>query len=410
MAFLWRKKIERTDIDGKTQLVEVGKYQIGYRIKVNGQWQAKMQTTGTDNLKAALKALGKFEANHVKGVNDILFGDFINHMSRIQSKTTKNFQRKEKYTFDRFTRAFGDLHMSAMTAAKILDWQEGLLDGSGNGKLALAHGTVNKYMRSLRHVFNVAIDREAFSGPSPFSKIEICEAGKPRDLILDPDEQGRLLQACLIPVPHRPTALEPEVLHDIVLFALRLGLRKGEIIGVNRKKDGKDFKVGGLHVRDWDRRSKVLSFYRPKTDSNTSIDLSGFPQMVEILERTVTNKRDPDEFIFKSHGHQIFDIGDAYRRALTFAKIQKLSKITGQPLNFTFHDLRHTACVDMLRVGIHLEVVAHILGDNINTVYKVYANELQEGHVKDAMAQLSKHHDRADKDSIGTLRVVGGRG
>jgi integrase len=201
----------------------------------------------------------------------------------------------------------------------------------------------------------------------------------------------------------------PQLLHDIVLIALRLGLRKGEIIGVNRMQAGTYAKVGGLKIRNWDGPKKVLTFFRPKTNTETAIDLSEFPLMVELFDRYTAGRQDADGLLFRFKGQPIFDITKAYRHALQEARIVKLKKITGEAINFTFHDLRHTATADLLASGMPLEVVATVLGDNYATVYKVYARTLQKGQVKAGMGAYAKYLEAGRENEKGeVLKVVNG--
>ncbi|HTB22193.1 MAG TPA: tyrosine-type recombinase/integrase [bacterium] len=395
MAYLWRRSKPVTDSRGKPifdetgrpKTEQVGKWLIVDKFKVQGKWRNQTFPTGTEDFLTAQKELGKHElrvGNRVGGVRDTPFNVFLKDMRTFQGKATLSYDRKEKYTYSMLEKEFGTRLLGEFTPVFIEDWQESLFERG------LAQSTIHKYMGSLRHILNIGIKRDAFRGPNPFVKVDICKPGKPRELILSPEEQVKLLKACLIP-QNDAHAIDPKTLHDIVFVALRLGMRKGEIIGVPRYSGGIGKKVGGLRVRDYDPKTKVLKFYRSKTDSMTEIDLSGFPDMAEVFARRAKGKTDPNEFLFTRRGKPIFDVCKAYRLAITKAKIEKIDKRTGKVINFTFHDLRHTACVDQLRAGVPLEVVARVLGDDIRTIHKVYARELQQGHMAAGMKLFAQY-------------------
>jgi integrase len=393
MAYLWRRSKPVLDTKGKPVLDEtgkpkveqVGKWLIIDKLKVNGTWRNRTVSTDTVDQAKAQKALGRYEerlGTHSGGRKDSTVSEFMSQMRQIQSKAVKSYFWKDKYTYDFLEREFGRNIFGELTPRLLTEWQDGLL------AKGLSGSTVHKYMGSLRHIINIAIRHEAFTGNNPFLRITLCKPSKPREFMLSVDEQARLLKACLVPNSHN-CAMPPQILYDVVFIAMRLGLRRGEIIGVNRKSEQGQEKVGGLRVRDLDPKTKVLKFYRPKTDSMTEVDLSGFPQMVEVLERNAKGKNDPADFLFTFRDKPLFGIDKAFRLAVQRAKFSKHDKRTGKDMACHFHDLRKVATVSMLR-AMPLEVVAHVIGDDIRTLHKFYANSLLEGHVKAGMRKFSQ--------------------
>jgi integrase len=202
--------------------------------------------------------------------------------------------------------------------------------------------TVHRELSLLRRVLNVAV-RNGWLVKNPFDMGDsLIRPGdeKPRERILNREEEARLLAAC--------TGLR-EHLRAIVICALDTGMRQGEL-----------FKLAWSDV-DFDNRIITVQAFNTKTLRQRQV------AMTERLTREFyalynLSTKQPDALVF----------GITTSASNAFDKARRLA---GLP-DLRFHDLRHTHATRLVAAHIPLSEVGRVLGHTqpVTTYRYVNAN------------------------------------
>jgi len=195
--------------------------------------------------------------------------------------------------------------------------------------------TVNKEVGMLRKLFNQAI-RWKQAIDSPVKDVKFFKIPKGRIRFLENDEQVLLLATCT------------GWLRDIVLLALRTGMRTAELIGL-RKVD-----------LDFGRRQ--INLTSTKTGLQRQIPM--VPEIETLLKRLVLWKGDDGYVFTKKNGSRRKAVKGAWNIALKNTGIK----------NFCFHDLRHTYASDMVSAGVDVFALSKYLGHASVSTTMIYAH------------------------------------
>lgn len=140
----------------------------------------------------------------------------------------------------------------------------------------------------------------------------------------------------------------------MVVLALNTGMRKGEILSLR-----------GAQV---DLANRLIHIYNAKTaHSERRIPMND--TIFELLMSLCRQKN--SDFVFQSHrklGDQFRDPKTAFKSAVRLSGIQHLR----------FHDLRHTFATRLVRAGVDLITVQHLLGHAKITMTARYAHSLAD--------------------------------
>lgn len=241
---------------------------------------------------------------------------------------------------------FGTRRAADVTLEMVLDYRERRLK-------TVVTSSVNRELVYLRAAYNYAIkNRMLFK--NPVSDVEFFnERDRRRDKFLKPEEKRMLLEAA------------PRTLRDLILFALKTGMRQGEILG--------------LRWSDIDPRTNTIKVTSYKGEDVIVRHVPIFAQTQEVLDR----QNRATEFVFTDrHGQQLTENSTVKS---TYHRLIKRLGIQGG--NFTFHDLRHTFASDYLMMGGTMSALQDILGHRSADTTRRY------GH-------LSKEHLRAEIDRL----------
>jgi integrase len=198
-------------------------------------------------------------------------------------------------------------------------------------------------------------------------------------------------------------------IEHIILVAVSLGLRRGEILGLHW--DDIDFAQGSLSVR------RTVSYIPPQ---------DGAPhQYLETDPKTATSKRTIllPTFIqetLKIHRsaqlQERLQAGKAWEQhnlvfCSALGKHIKPSSLTDQfkcalekanlP-DMRFHDLRHSAATILLSLGVNIKVIQELLGHaNISITLDIYSH-VTPNMQRDAMNNLDQCYQMAQKGVVAT--------
>ena len=207
-----------------------------------------------------------------------------------------------------------------------------------------ANSTINKEVRLLRRIFNMAIDNGwANTNPCSSKKIKPLREENKKERFLLPDEEERLLAACVGQVAY---------LRPIIITALQTGIRKQGILT--------------LEWEDIDLKNGYITLLKTKNGKKFNVPISSL--LMKELKKLYANKSSKFVFMNPNTNERVKDIRSAYKAVCNRAHVEKL----------TFHMLRHTAATRMVATGIDLVVVQRILGHSDIKSTMVYAHPLPE--------------------------------
>ena len=205
----------------------------------------------------------------------------------------------------------------------------------------LSGTTVKKYLRTLGHVFSVAVRKWKLIESNPVQHVEMPKEPKGRVRFLSEAEMQKLLAAC------RESCCA--MLYLAVLLSLATGMRLGELRSLTWDRV------------DLERGHVILEITKNK-------DTRGVPVTGESLARLrqlARGRRLDTKFVFPSQdGRRGFDFRASFTRAL------KVAEIT----DFHWHDLRHTCASYLVMSGAALNSVAALLGHRTLAMTKRYSH------------------------------------
>lgn len=226
-----------------------------------------------------------------------------------------------------------------------------------------AIASVNRELSLIRKMLNVAVGQSWLS-VNPFKQGDglISEAGEvQRQRILDDDEEGRILAACL--GDGRRTHLKP-----IILCLIDTGMRKNEVLRLTWADA--DFEGDYLTAVSFKGKKR---FARP-------VPMSARLK-VELLSLRERSRALPTDRIFGVET----DIKTSWT---TIRRIAKLEDVR-------LHDLRHQAATNLIQSGMSLEETGKILGHLEPKTTWRYVNVSKET-IKKARENLDKLHKKRD--------------
>lgn len=199
--------------------------------------------------------------------------------------------------------------------------------------------TVNRYLQLLSALFTYAVNHEYLKENVCRKVKQFKEKNYPIRYLTDCEEK-RLFK-------HLPDYLKP-----IVRFALITGLRKANILNIQRKQI--DFIKNTIDILDNKGNSYLVI---PIADKHRE----ELKQLCKGIDR--------DDYLFKNPktGLPYVDIKKAFNTAKEQARIK----------NFRFHDLRHTFCTRLVMAGTPLITVMALMG------HRKYETTLRYAHATD---------------------------
>lgn len=266
--------------------------------------------------------------------------------------------------------------------------------------------TVKRHLVDLKKIFSLALERELIhSNPTLSVKSPRVDRSPKKRRMLTGDERIRLFQTLnkwrsrghmFSEDPNR--RFYPSYLPAMILLALHLGLRKGEIMS--------------LSFEDWDVRNRMIHIRGHKSKSGHSRQLS----MTNIVEECVKHwmkqrmedftelvpsetkyhQGEPDfELVVRDHQKEdIFPIRDPKRTWKTFRKLADLEHID-------FHTLRHDFASQLVLLHTPLSVIRDLMGHSDIQTTNIYLSAL-DTHKQDA---LQTHSEQLQKMAVEALEA-----
>ncbi len=232
----------------------------------------------------------------------------------------------------------------------------------------LAENTIGIRFRTLRSIFNIAIDENAVSTEHyPFKKFKVSK--------LHQDTAKRALSKDDVEKVLRFKSTNPYMRFPIDLFSFTYycgGINFVDIANLTRENiiDGR------------------LIYKRQKTKKLIKIPLQ--PQAVELINKYHSDES-PYLFPILSTFHKT-DTQKANRIHKVISKVNKRLKEIGEALNLnitlTTYVARHSQATVMKRAGVSTSIIREIMGHSSERVTQIYLDSFDNEQVDNAMKNL----------------------
>jgi integrase len=224
----------------------------------------------------------------------------------------------------------------------------------------LSSWTLRGTLSSAAAIFNHAVARGWISG-SPTRRLAKGERPRPRNRrqvrVLSAEETTRVIASA------RPSW------RPLIAAASLTGARIAELLGL--RWEDVDWEAGTLRIeRQIGRHGEVA---RTKT-ANSVRTISLGAELRRVLRELQLSSGVRDGFIFATESGAPTEYGNA-RKALAKAISRAEVAFNPETHRVSFHSFRHSAASALIRNGVDPVRVARYLGDRVETVLSVYAQE-----------------------------------
>ena len=212
--------------------------------------------------------------------------------------------------------AFGEVPLDQLRPARLAEYK------ASRRAQGVAPKTLNDELGLLGHAYKLAVREWEWATDNPVQKIA---KEKVRNLIerwLTPEEEQRLLEA------------SPTWLQEIVVFALHVGMRRGEILA--------------LQWSQVDLARRTLTILEQKNGARDTLPVND--TAMEILQARAAVRTSSTEAVFLNgagHPRNARNLLRAFYPAMRKAGITR----------FRFHDLRHTFATRLIQAGVDVYTV-----------------------------------------------------
>ena len=213
--------------------------------------------------------------------------------------------------------------------------------------------TVNRGLTLAKHMLAKAVEWKMIAD-NPFRGVRNLGVPKRDERVLSADEEIKLLAAC--------DRVRSRLLRPLIVLALHSGMRRGEVLSLEWSRV------------DFDQRA----FRIINAKSNAGNRVIPMNTTVHTLLSDLA-KRTTSPLIFPSNrkpGEKLLDLKKGFKKTVQLAGIPHIR----------FHDMRHTFATRLIRAGVDIISVQHLLGHSKITMTARYAHSLADAK----MAAVSK--------------------
>jgi integrase len=247
------------------------------------------------------------------------------------------------------TRVIGDPQIHDVTPALLADYQARRREQVSQATLAYEAQVIFRLFRYLQEHGYITVN--------PAASLDRKEPRTSPGKEITYEEERKILLACTPRVRLR------------LLLGLDAGLRRGEMMGLRR--------------RDWQKQEALLTVWRPKTRTSTTIPLT---RRLSLALEEIAGHLMPDSFINSWGQQQVRKGTDA---------LKNLRARTAVP--FRLHDTRHTFATRLRRVA-PFEVVRHLMGHAPSTVTERYIHP----SIEDCRKAIERMEEKNPNKSLDT--------
>lgn len=321
---------------------------------------------GFKTKKEAQEALAIIKAEVAKGTytecSKTTFKEYAEEFLKIQEHTLRKSTIDTYRTVLKYgTDSISDKMLKDITVSDIIAIDEKLR------AKGLLESTINNYHKHIKAIFNFAVRQEDLA-KSPYKKFTISQAQKHKIELPSIDEFQKILVAA---------ENYNKELYGILLVALTLGLRRGEIAGL--QYGDFDFEANTVHVQ------RQIAAYMPPDERDKATVLKtassdrviGVPHvtMAYIQERMASNENTENTwYVFGKDGA----VGGPHH----INYLYKIFKHNNDVPNIRLHDFRHAYASICLEQGVSLKVISDMLGHaDISTTANIYCETNRMRHL-----------------------------
>lgn len=351
-------------------------YHVGYNAE--GRRIRKTRTIKAKNHTQAKKMLAAFiteiETGEYVAPSHTRFGDYVNVWRKHAiKKLAPGTMETYNYVLDsRIIPALSHYKMEDVTHFHISDYLHQLEAEK------LSSASLKKNYNVLSSIFNLAKKNDIIK-KNPIEKVDPPTVTYKAGAVYNSTELSKLYQL-LNKEENKQMAL-------MVKVALKTGLRKGELLGL--QWNDIDFTNNLIHVRHSLSYTKDGGYFlkEPKTKNSIRKVAPPVKLMEELKKHIYIKKTDRMEskelweggkytFVFSSDLGKPLHLGSPNRWWMRFLERTGFKKIR-------FHDLRHTAATDLINRGANLHSISKRLGHSSYTITtNIYGHYLEEADQK----------------------------
>ncbi|MBI5749667.1 MAG: site-specific integrase [Nitrospinae bacterium] len=316
--------------------------------------QYKRSTGSTDKKVAekiyeALKAKIALNQWHpeMEQKQEFTFKELADKFEVFAKGRVTNYKKSIGCTLSKQIDKFGNILLSDFNSHLIETYQTSLIDAG------YSVATINRYMFVIKRLFSKAHEWEMISDHTlkQIRKVKNLKGANKRLRYLSKEECITLITEC-------DNHLKP-----IVITALNTGMRKSEILSLEREK----------HL---DMRHGFILLDKTKNKERREIPIN--PTLRDTLQRIPQRLDSPYVFYDPATGKPYGDVKKSFKSSLRRAGIK----------DFHFHDLRHTFASHLVMAGVDLTTVSRLLGHKSLTMTLRYAH-LAPSHITEAVNKLT---------------------
>lgn len=319
-----------------------GKYYINYydrgrriREMVGPSKGAAVQAL---SIRLAEIAQGKFKIMPRRGA--MTFDGLADKYQELIS-IQKRSHHVEKYILKTLAASFGSLRVFDLCAE---DAERYKAVRSKSVKPA----TVNRELTVAKHMLTKAVEWEIIPG-NPFRGVRSLSVPKCVERVLGYDEETKLLAAC--------DKVRSRFLRTLVLLALHTGMRRGEVLSLEWSRV------------DLDRRTiRIINAKSTAGDRIIPMNATVHALLSDLAKKVNT------PLVFSSNrkpGEKLLDLKKGFKKAVQLSGIA----------HFRWHDMRHTFATRLVRAGVDIISVQHLLGHSKITMTARYAHSLADAKI-----------------------------
>lgn len=256
--------------------------------------------------------------------------EFIEDIYMPWAKANKKSWLNDHYNKEILKKFFGNKQLREIQPLEIERFKGKRLATETKFKTERAPASVNREFEMLSRIFTLAIALGK-ADSNPCARVKRFKLDNERYRYLDPSEESALMRTLVDKRAH---------LHDMVIVALGLGLRKREQLNIRR--DQVDF-----------FRNVVIAS-RTKSKRNREIPMDVLDQRVKPILMRLCRMKKADEFVFVNPKTKkpYTDIKRAFATACTKSEVRDLE----------WHDLRATFCTRLALAGYDAFTIKAIMG------------------------------------------------